>query len=296
MLVNHVIEIGTYILSAYLFYYAWKIGPVNLFIMLSATLFGYLAEHKAISTIPHPYHYPPGLINLPGPIPLDIVLGWAIIVFSVMHIARMTNINWKIQPLLAGFLAVLIDFVEDPPFVAMKEWIWTPSYPDAWFGIPWTNYVGWFLIVVCFLFSLELLYRRWPAGQKLWRDAVIAFAALVPAFIGFMVGIKGFIYLFTTLGINETLLTFLFFALAAIPVLISLPSMQRDNPLRWQFIATPIYMYFWSFFGLFYTGLYLTEGALIIAMPMIALLGMLGYLWPSLDRLKCQQNTHQTKG
>ena len=290
MEINHIIEIGCYVLAAYLFFYAWKLGPVNFFIMLAAALFGFLAEHKALSTIPQPYHYPPALINLPGQIPLDIVLGWSIIIFSVMHIARLTGISWKIQPLFAGFLAVLIDFVEDPSFVAMKEWIWTPPYPDAWFGIPWSNYVGWFLIVVCFLFSLEFLYRRWPAGKKIWRDALIAFGALIPAFIGFMIGIEGFLYLTTTAGINETLLTFIFFGIAAIPVFINIPKMRRDNPFQWQFVAMTVYMYFWSFVGLFYTGLYLTEGALALVMPITATLGMLAFLWPFLDRLGCCQH------
>ncbi len=291
MNVDHIIEIGIYLLTLYLLFYAWRMGPANTFIMLAAMLFGYIAEHTAVTTVPQPYYYPPGLINLPGPVPLDICAGWGIIIFAAMHTVKRLNLDWRIQPLMAGFLAILIDFAEDPSFVALKNWIWTPGYPEQWFGIPWANYVGWFLIVVSFLFSLELLYRRWPAGEKIWRDALIAFVAIVPAFIVFMLGIKSFVWAYTSLGINEALLTFLIFAAAAIPILYSIPTMKRDSPLNWALLATPIYSYFWTLFGLFYTGLYQQQQALVIVTPLIIIFGMLCFIWPSIDTLNKSNKT-----
>ena len=285
--INILIELSTYAVAVITLTHAWRRAPYFMFLMLAAMLFGFIAEYTAVSSTPQPYHYPQALIALPGPVPLNICLGWGIIIYAALQTAIRLQVNEWLRPLVAAFLAVIIDFVEDPPFVAMDMWVWTPSYPDAWFGIPWSNYVGWFLIVITFLLSFQLLARRFPLGQHLWRDAVIAFVAIIPSFIAFMICIKTFLWL-AGLGIawlNQALMIMLLFIVCAIPVLRALPSMARDNKVDWVILMVPAYMYVWSFIGFFKTELYLHSQALVIVMPIIITVGMLGYLWPSLNVL-----------
>ena len=283
--INVLIEISTYIMAVVVLIHAWRQQPSFMFLMLSAMLFGFFVEYSAVSKLPAPYHYPQSLIALPGPVPLNICLGWGIIIYAALQTAIRLRVKLWLQPLVAGFLAVIIDFAEDPSFVAMKLWVWTPSYPDAWFGMPWSNYVGWFFIVASFLFSLQLLSRRYPVGQYLWRDALIAFVAIIPSFIAFIITVTGFLWL-AGLGItwlNQALMIMLLFIICAIPVMRALPSMARDNKIDWVILAVPAYTYAWSIIGFFKTELYLHSQALVIVMPLVVMIGLFGYLWPSLN-------------
>ena len=282
------IEIGTYILTAVLLIHAWRKQPYFAFIMLSAMVFGFLAEYASVSKIPQPYHYPHSIIPLPGIVPLNICLGWGIIIYAALQTAIKLKVKWYIRPLVAGFLAVIIDFAEDPPYVNMDLWVWTPSHPEAWFGIPWSNYVGWFLIVVIFLFILELLTKLFPTGRYIWRDAIIAFFAIIPSFAIFMAAISCYFWLvgLKLSWLNEALLTMIIYTVFIIPIIFSIPSMDRTNKKDWVILAVPLYIFFWALVGFFKTGLYLKTQALVIVIPFVILLGLTGYLWPSLDHKK----------
>ncbi|MDD5043143.1 MAG: carotenoid biosynthesis protein [Patescibacteria group bacterium] len=289
------IELGTYILTAIIFIHAWKKKPYYAFVILAAIIFGFLAEYSAVSKIPQPYYYPHALIALPGPVPLNICLGWGIIIYAAMLTAIKLKVKWWLRPLAAGFLAVIIDFAEDPPYVKMDLWQWTPPHPEAWFGIPWSNYVGWFLIVVIFLFILELLTRFFPTGRHTWRDAIISLFAVIPSFALFMASILGYFWLIG-LGfswLNEALLTMMIFIICAIPIIRAIPKMDKFNKIDWVILAVPLYIFFWALVGFFTTKLYLENQALVIVIPLVIIIGLLGYLWPSLDRLLIKNNLNK---
>ncbi|MDD5031734.1 MAG: carotenoid biosynthesis protein [Patescibacteria group bacterium] len=281
------IELSTYVLTAIIFIHAWKKKPYFAFVILAATIFGFLAEYSAVSKIPPPYNYPQALLALPGPVPLNICLGWGIIIYAALQTAILLKVKWWLKPLVAGFLAVIIDFAEDPPYVKMDLWQWTPSHPEAWFGIPWSNYVGWFLIVVIFLFILELLTRYFPTGRYLWRDGLIAFFAVIPSFALFMAAILGYFWIigFKISWLNEALLTMMIFIICSVPVIRAIPKMDRASKIDWVILAVPLYIFFWALVGFFTTRLYLQSQALVMVIPFVVIIGLLGYLWPSLDRL-----------
>lgn len=297
MKITALIEIGTYILTAIVFLHAWRKKPYFAFVIFAAIIFGFLAEYASVTQIPQPYHYPNTLINLPGPVPLHICLGWGIIIYAAMQTAIQLKISRWLTPLAAGFLAVIIDFAEDPPYVKMGLWQWTPPHPEAWFGIPWSNYVGWFLIVVIFLFVLEFFTKFFPTGRYIWRDAIIPLFAVIFSFGFFMAFISGYFWL-VALGLpwlNEALLTMMIFALCSLPVIRAIPKMDRTNKIDWPLLAVPLYIFFWALVGFFATKLYFQNQALVIAIPLIMIIGLLGYLWPSLDRLLTINNSNKIK-
>ncbi|MDD5295033.1 MAG: carotenoid biosynthesis protein [Patescibacteria group bacterium] len=289
------IELSTYILTVIVLIHAWKKKPYFAFVIFAAAIFGFLAEYSAVSKIPQPYHYPTSLIALPGPVPLNICLGWGIIIYAAMQIAIQLRTKWWLRPLVAGFLAVIIDFAEDPPYVQMGLWQWTPPHPEAWFGILWSNYVGWFFIVVIFLFILELLTRFFPTDRYIWRDAIIAIFAVIPSFALFIASLLGYFWLIG-LGfswLNEALLTMMIFTICSIPVIRAIPKMYRSNKPDWVILAVPLYIFAWALFGFFTTKLYLQEQALVIVIPFVIIIGLIGYLWPSLDRLLKINNSNK---
>jgi len=279
------IELGTYVLTVIVLVHAWRKKPYYVFVMLAAMVFGFLAEYSSVTKVPQPYFYPYALIPLPGMVPLNICLGWGIIIYAAMQTAEKLKTKWWLNPLVAGFLAVIIDFAEDPPYVKMGLWEWTPPHPEAWFGILWSNYVGWFLIVVIFVFFLELLTRYLPTGKHVWRDAIIPFVAVAFSFAVFMTAILSYFWIINLNWnwLNESLLTMIIFTVCAIPVVLNIPQMNRNNKIDWAILAVPLYIFFWALVGFFSTGLYLEEQALVIVIPFVIIIGMLGYLWPSMN-------------
>jgi putative membrane protein len=68
----------------------------------------------------------------------------------------------------------------DPDWATLdRAWIWRDGGP--WFGVPVSNYLGWFLTTFVFYLLFALWFRNrvlWPAPQprSFWRSAVALYA------------------------------------------------------------------------------------------------------------------------
>jgi uncharacterized membrane protein len=274
-----IIQIGNVLLAILALWHAWKKGRQLAFSMLAAILFGFIVEFIALRSVPKPYWYRESLGWLPGGVPLGVCISWGLIFVSAFQAAsRLTDSPW-LRPLIAGFLAVSIDLVLDPCFVFMRFWIW--AEPGPWFGIPWSNYAGWFAIVAGLSAGHIWLYRWLPPGQKLWRDLLVALLVLIPAFLCFLGVMKAFIFL--SIYVNDALLLSTYYTACAIPIALNLRRFRRDQPLDLIVLATPIYFYACAWISLFLSGLYKPQPALVLIVPITILLGLTGYCWSSLD-------------
>lgn len=274
-----VIQVGNGLLALVAFRHAWKKERTLAFSMLTAMLLGFLVEFIALRSTPKPYWYTESFVWLPGGVPLGVCISWGLIFISAYQVAcRLTNSPW-IQPLIAAFLAVSIDLVLDPCFVFMKFWIW--AQPGPWFGIPWSNYAGWFAIVAGLSMGYTWLFRWLPPGQKLWRDVLVSLLVPVPAFLAFLGVMKAFLFLSTFL--NDALLLSTLYTACALPIAWKLRDFRRDQPWDLVLLATPVYFYACAWISLFLSGLYKSQGALVLIVPITILLGLTGYCWSSLD-------------
>ena len=85
------------------------------------------------------------------------------------------------QPLLAAFLMVVWDFSMDPAWANIaKAWIWHQG--GAYFGVPLSNFFGWYLTTYAIYQSFALYLRRYrvkarAVPKNLWRAAVAYYAA-----------------------------------------------------------------------------------------------------------------------
>jgi len=78
-------------------------------------------------------------------------------------------------PLVASFIMVAWDLAMDPVWATLVHgWIWLDG--GRYFGVPVTNYLGWYLTVYVFyqLFALYVRRRREKSGD--WRPAVCFYA------------------------------------------------------------------------------------------------------------------------
>ncbi|HXX17361.1 MAG TPA: carotenoid biosynthesis protein [Candidatus Eremiobacteraceae bacterium] len=85
-----------------------------------------------------------------------------------------------LSPLVASFLMIAWDFSQEPVWATVvKAWIWLDGGP--YFGVPLSNFAGWF-VVVYVLYQLFALYVRRPlhGAEPLtlssWRQAVLFYA------------------------------------------------------------------------------------------------------------------------
>src|SRR3989344_5537070 len=99
-------------------------------------------------------------------VPVFISLAWIIFIFVVYN-ASSVYTNKKTRLILySTFLLVSLDLILDPVGVATKYWTWVGYEPnglsmESWFGIPWKNYLGWFLAgIVMFTILSKLIKPR----------------------------------------------------------------------------------------------------------------------------------------
>jgi len=98
---------------------------------------------------------------------LAIVFGWCAIAYCVVSTLEKSPVirNWNPveKGIVAGFLALSIDLGIDATAFAYGLWHWREGY---FFGVPVTNFVGWFGAVFWFVFSTE--YLRDKGNEKGW--------------------------------------------------------------------------------------------------------------------------------
>ncbi len=122
------------------------------------------------------YHYTPALQPQLGGVPLLIPLAWMMmlapawgIAAAILGGARQRLGGWygPVFALLAGLAFTAWDLYLDPQMTARGLWVW--QTPGAYFGIPWTNFAGWWLSS-----SLATLLVR-PDNLP-WRPLAVIYA------------------------------------------------------------------------------------------------------------------------
>ncbi|MDO9045782.1 MAG: carotenoid biosynthesis protein [Methanobacteriaceae archaeon] len=109
------------------------------------------------------YHYSPSLGLLT--VPLIIIFAYFAIGYLAWMLAHVLTGQYtrKLQgkqvfivPFIAAFLMVMWDLTVDPISSTLQGlWVWTT--PGAYFGVPISNFFGWFLVVYLF-FQIFALY------------------------------------------------------------------------------------------------------------------------------------------
>lgn len=82
-----------------------------------------------------------------------------------------------VLPLVASFVMVMWDLSSDPLCsTIMGEWVWEDGGP--YFGVPLTNFFGWFLTVFTFYLVFALYLRATKARTQLTRITALGFWVL----------------------------------------------------------------------------------------------------------------------
>ncbi|WP_258083923.1 carotenoid biosynthesis protein [Thermococcus thermotolerans] len=88
---------------------------------------------------------------------LFVPLAWGIF-GSVAYLTASFLFSRKVTRLLFGaLLMVIFDLSIDPIMTSWEAWVWIRTTSVNWFGIPWTNYIGWFLVSLTIFYLYERL-------------------------------------------------------------------------------------------------------------------------------------------
>jgi putative membrane protein len=134
-----------------------------------------------------------GFLELMGPklFQVPILLGLAYIGMAYVswmvariiladHSAPISRSRVLILPLVAAFIMVAWDLAQDPVWgTILRAWKWYDGGP--WFGVPVSNYFGWYLTVFLIYLAFAMYLRRWPPSspevrRSTWWPPVIFYA------------------------------------------------------------------------------------------------------------------------
>lgn len=149
------------------------------------------------------YHYSPTLGMLT--VPLIIIfayfaigyLSWMLShVLTGQYSKKLEGKQIFIVPFIAAFIMVMWDLTIDPISSTLQGlWVWT--YPGAYFGVPISNFFGWFLVVYLFFQIFALYLSRYDSinvencvkvlNKPYWSEAaaiygITAFSTILSVF------------------------------------------------------------------------------------------------------------------
>lgn len=139
-------------------------------VALSATVIGFISEVVGVRTgVPFgPYKYT-GTLGLEFlSVPIAVVVVWGAFTLVSFSAVRSFPTSTFMRSLLGAILNTVLDLSIDPIMVKAGFWEWGTVPGPSWFGIPWTNYLGWFIVSFTSIDLAEVIFK---GGERDWRGA-----------------------------------------------------------------------------------------------------------------------------
>ncbi len=142
-------------LPSFYFLVRWIGAKWGLFLIFFFAVFPIIVEAIGITTgLPYgEFYYSDWMgFKIFGLVPWSVAFAFAPLIFGSLTIASKIVQDWRLQIVLSAFILVLVDMVLDPAAVVLSIWVWLT--PGPYYGIPISNYTGWFL--TAFIASIVL--------------------------------------------------------------------------------------------------------------------------------------------
>lgn len=153
-------------------------------------------------------------------VPLFVPMTFVVVVWAGRSLAQVgLKARRAEQVVIAGAVfAALIDLIIDPMTLRGRFWFLGPLYEfdsfSGWFGVPWTNFVGWVGVSALILFTDELFETGRARTIEAIRGPTLA-AVIAAFFVGLAIwtrqwailagqlGVGGLIWVLTAANIRE---------------------------------------------------------------------------------------------
>jgi hypothetical protein len=161
--------------------HAWKHGTACLLRLLAGVAFGVALEVGTVHQL-HVYEYGRFMIMILD-VPFCIGAAWGCILYSVMEFSNASSLPYWARPILDGLLALNIDLALDAIAIRLGFWDWGQGLKFQYFGVPYTNFWAWFLIVFSFSLGYRLLAHR-EEWVVTWLSPLLALAVGLVGILG----------------------------------------------------------------------------------------------------------------
>lgn len=132
-------------------------------------------------------------------VPIPVVIAWGAYAYTC-YLAASHLSSGRFKLLVAPLLMVLLDLALDPVMVELGVWTWHPR--GEWFGVPISNYLGWFTVSALSIGLYALISRGRDLRVKLPHYAYLPYlssylvilmesgpASTLPAYLAFSVAL-----------------------------------------------------------------------------------------------------------
>ncbi len=227
-------------------------------------------------------------------VPVWVGVGWGILVY----ISTWTADRLKLAPgwtaLVAGVLAVSIDFSLEPVANDHGFWTWIidPKTTISMLGVPFDNFVAWVGVVAIFGFTVRGAFR-WiehrfgkAARQKWYTNVVVppVGAALAVGFYFLVDGPVNQFYRWVGKGGEPLLFTILFIG-GMLTLWLAAFRSNRSEPVNVPILVT-VFGYHAVSLVLYLLCSHKAElSPLLVMIPCNSMVGFFAFAWPSLDTL-----------
>ena len=106
-------------------------------------------------------------------VPLSVPLMWGFYAYLTYLIAssiitRKDTTGNILRIIYASLLMVTLDLAMDPFMVSnIHAWVWLGGWGPTWFGVPISNFVGWFIVSFTIFFIHEIIARNSPTPRAI---------------------------------------------------------------------------------------------------------------------------------
>jgi uncharacterized membrane protein len=173
------------------YFFGWNILP---FLLVSAVI-STVAEVVSLTTrfnvfgVPYSYNrtseFFRNKIFLAGVYPVDVIAVWILLKYLSFFLVSMLCASFGVHGILKAVLSALalvsFDVLLDPVAVQMGAWKWKKA---GWFfGVPWRNFLGWFLVGLATSLVFVNLTPK-ITGDTLMTVPVLIVWAFFPIYFG----------------------------------------------------------------------------------------------------------------
>ncbi|MFQ5399558.1 MAG: carotenoid biosynthesis protein [Anaerolineae bacterium] len=291
--ISHVLfELAVYALALGCLWHARRQGRVVVLTLLGAMVYGFLLELMGLTLKSSPkqsYDYGRFLIeffaNTKDALPLAIVAGWGIIFYATIQTTNMLGETppWA-RSFINGTLALSLDFVMDPVAsgpMGLKMWTWNSSTDTFWWmGVPSSNYVGWFTVLVSFSLYTLLGHRLVPPGSKgFWGDVGVMAAAIAASLLTNALALGLFVRFIWEKPAEPWLLLGL--VLLGVGLFARYARrFKRGEPRDYMVLSVPVFFLLYFLIWLFLAGTYRDLPGMLVVAPLVGLASLVAYSWP----------------
>ena len=171
---------------------AWSANRIiraAMIIFATTWLLEYIGSHYGM--LFGKYSYTSQLFPQVYDVPLLIPMAWVMMLFSAWGMtefiltpyqARLGKTLPILYPIISGLVFTVWDLYLDPLMVSQGFWLW--EQPGAYYGIPWQNFLGWWLIAMLLTAVLKPTRLRLPGLLMIYTITWMFLAMGVGVFLG----------------------------------------------------------------------------------------------------------------